>query len=75
MPAAWLRRWVRELSRMVGRPLGGEAGHMDYALAAFAAGMTPHALRDGPLPASMLIDHLCAMLAMVSGTTARPIAA
>lgn len=75
MPEAWLRRWVREPSRLVGRPLGGEVGQMDHALAAFVAGMTPHALRDGPLPALMMIDHLGAMLAMASGTTGRPIAA
>jgi len=75
MSEAWLRQWVPSPSVLVGRPLRG-AGGWGRTLAGYAAQLSPEFLVDAPLPHSVLIDHLGALLALsasqLSGPAARP---
>lgn len=65
MSDAWLRQWVPSPAVLVGRPLRGGAG-WDGALTCFAAQLTPEFFVHAPLPHSVLIDHLGALLALAA---------
>ena len=75
MSDAWLRQWVPAPSVLVGRPLRAGAG-WGRALAGFAAQLSPEFLVQAPLPHSVLIDHLGALLALaasqLSGGSLKP---
>jgi len=64
LPETWMCRWLRDPARLAGRVLGGPAGSMGPALAAFAAELSPQALQCGPQAARTMVDHLGAMLAL-----------
>lgn len=65
MSDAWLRQWVPSPAVLVGRPLRANAG-WGRALASFAAQLSPAFFVDAPLPHSILIDHLGALLALAA---------
>jgi AraC-like DNA-binding protein len=62
---AWLRQWVPSPASLVGRRIPGGAG-WGRALTAFASQLSPHAVLDSPLPASVLTDQVGALLALMS---------
>lgn len=65
MSDAWLRQWVPAPAVLVGRPLRAGSG-WGRALAGFAAQLSPAFLVHAPLPHSILIDHLGALLALAA---------
>ena len=60
---AWLRQWVPSPAVLVGQPLRASAG-WGRALTGFAAQLSPEFLVHSPLPRSVIIDHLGALLAL-----------
>lgn len=63
MSDAWLRQWVPVPAILVGRPLRGGGG-WGRALAGFAAQLLPTFFVHAPLPHSVIVDHLGALLAL-----------
>lgn len=65
MTDTWLRQWVPSPGVLVGRPIRGVGG-WGRALVGFAAQLLPEFFEHAPLPHSMLIDQLGALLALAA---------
>jgi hypothetical protein len=66
LPPAWLRTWVADTDRLIGRriPHDGIAGR---ALSNFVARLSPGVVQDSPLPGQVMSDQVGALLAMAAG--------
>lgn len=65
----WLQRWLPDISAVAGRRIDGQQG-WGRALSAFASQLTPNLAAAPPLPATLLIDQLGALLSMAAGPAA-----
>jgi AraC-like DNA-binding protein len=63
LPTSWLRRWLPNPERLVGQPIAPD-GRWGDALLAFVAQFSPETVVRAPVPASMLADHVGALLAL-----------
>jgi len=66
---AWVRQWLPAPGALTGRRIGGSSG-WGRALAAFVSQMFPESIVDLPLPQSLVVDHIGALLAMSAGDLA-----
>jgi AraC-like DNA-binding protein len=66
MADGWLRQWVPSPVVLTSRRIIGQAG-WGRALAAFAAQLSPQFIVDSPLPQSIIVDHVGALLALAAG--------
>lgn len=73
---SWLRQWVPFPAHLVGRPIRARDG-WGRALAGFATQLRAEFFVHAPLPHSVVIDHLGALLALCAspmpGPAARPV--
>ena len=64
---SWVESWLPDPTRIVGRPIDGDAG-WGRALSGFVREMSPELAIARPLPAHIMVDQLGALLALASGT-------
>ncbi len=62
---SWIRQWVRDPAMLAGRSILKDSP-WGAALCSYLKVLTPEFMARGPLPASLLIDHLGALLALVA---------
>ncbi len=62
---SWMRQWVRDPAMLAGRAILKDSP-WGAALCSYLKGLTPEFMARAPLPASLLIDHLGALLALVA---------
>lgn len=63
LPEAWLGQWLGDPGLIVGRPLPADSSWAS-ALTTFVAQLVPENLQHGRLPASLIVDHVGALLAL-----------
>lgn len=63
LPEAWLAQWLCDPGEIIGRPLPRDSSWA-CALTAFVAQLVPENLQQGSLPASLIVDHVGALLAL-----------
>jgi len=59
----WVRNWLPAPAALVGRPIPAASG-WGSALTSYMAQLSPRVLVDAPLPASVMIDHVGALLSL-----------
>ncbi|MYM22655.1 helix-turn-helix domain-containing protein [Duganella sp. FT135W] len=68
---SWVRQWLPSPSALAGFKVRSTAG-WGQALNAYASALTPQFLASSPLPLSMLVDHLGALLALTAQELSSP---
>lgn len=76
LPETWLAQWLPDAGALVGRPLSQDIGWAG-SLTAFMAQLLPDTIHREALPASVILDHLGALLALctseIGGVSAAPV--
>jgi len=62
---SWLRQWLPMPGKLVGHRIPGASG-WGRALTTYMAQLSPQLILDGPLPASVLTDHVGGLLAIIA---------
>jgi AraC-like DNA-binding protein len=66
----WIRQWVRDPSQVAGRVIHMDSG-WGAALCTYVKMLTPAVLCRAPLPASVIVEHIGTLLALVAHDTGR----
>ena len=69
---SWVRQWLPDPSALAGRHVRPTSG-WGHALNSYAASLTPQFLQQSPLPLSLLVDHLGALLALAAQDVTGPL--
>jgi len=67
---SWLRQWVPVPGALVARRIPADSG-WGRALTSFAAQLSPTFVVHSPLPRSVIVDHVGALLALIASEVAR----
>jgi len=67
---AWLRQWVPAPGVLVGRPIPFDSG-WGRALTSFVAELSPRLVSESDLPASVVSQHVGALLSIIANETSR----
>jgi len=75
LPEEWLTRWIPNADAIVGRPILFD-GSWGRAFTAFISQLTPEFVVAAPLPHSVIVDHVGALIALyaseLSGRKSKP---
>ena len=68
---SWLRQWVPAPGALVARRIPADSG-WGRALTSFAAQLSPKFVVHSPLPRSVIVDHVGALLSLIANEVAGP---